>query len=764
MIFLDKSRSQILKTKIEQIKIENTVTLNFKYNTTGCRKFCYLHGHYAKMDKSNLNHYDLLGVKRDAAVAEIRSAFRQKALEAHPDKGGNTMLFQQIMKAFDTLADASQRKSYDKQLQTSAGALHPAKLQRRVFPPSMHRSGDFLSARIEGDIHARDAKAPKPGSLASMVFRAEKSKGKDKLYSPRPSPRPSPRFGPASSPFLAPCGVSPFASPVLGPIDPSQEHLLEPELRDAHRRHQKRSERKRIDEATTDNLLEALRHIFQGLTPEERAVRLPQLQPRSKEALLEYMREYKANEKKREEEEAARVLAGVVAEISPAVDESARISEANLRSLVDLSSDEDDFDGSECFDSRATSMADSEEFDSNIITIDDDDDAGDEKHDNSSGFLSNWQALDDDCDIAEIGCGGMSTSASSGSPREKSISPSNSASSHNGTAKAESSTVNPQGTKRRRNSTSSRPASRRNSTCSLLGKSNGDSGAANLCPLGMSKHAGGYVAKMFALCIEFTSVKAATIEDGLGLHMCMADIKQRWLDDVFKNGLNPLAFDKLCDDVCAEHGLLKQNVMHRGRVRFNRSPTFASKYESKLDEVVRLRLGIEEAMNHDIDHFKEFVKANSDKFTPQTYSRVLEITKVRKFTGLMGVGMFKGSTTANCSPDQIASRTARRNEKRAEKEKVRAQKKEAAAAGKAVKKLDRIDKRLDQLLQKAEKRKAHEQEQQRKRKKDEKWQRYKWYMSKDRTMEEILAMRQREQEEAKLAEEASASSTNGAKK
>jgi len=166
-----------------------------------------------------------------------------------------------------------------------------------------------------------------------------------------------------------------------------------------------------------------------------------------------------------------------------------------------------------------------------------------------------------------------------------------------------------------------------------------------------------------------------------------------------------------------------------------------------------LRLGIEQAMSHGLDEFKEFVKTNTSNFTAQTYTRVLEITKMRKFTGRLGCGMHGGgSRGASSSSANAEVRAVKKAAKHAEKERLRAYKKEIQTAHKIYKKIGRADKRLDQLLNRAEKRKAQEQEQRKKQKKNEQWQRYKWYMSKDRTMAEILEMRKREEELSLLAE------------
>jgi curved DNA-binding protein CbpA len=59
------------------------------------------------------DHYETLGVPRDADVGEIRKAFQKKARENHPDKGGKNGDMTAINKAWATLKDPDSRRNYD---------------------------------------------------------------------------------------------------------------------------------------------------------------------------------------------------------------------------------------------------------------------------------------------------------------------------------------------------------------------------------------------------------------------------------------------------------------------------------------------------------------------------------------------------------------------------------------------------------------------------------------------------------------------------
>ncbi|HTE57173.1 MAG TPA: J domain-containing protein [Verrucomicrobiae bacterium] len=51
----------------------------------------------------NNDHYTILGVDRNATVTEIKKAFRKKALQLHPDQGGDEQAFRELKAAFEYL-------------------------------------------------------------------------------------------------------------------------------------------------------------------------------------------------------------------------------------------------------------------------------------------------------------------------------------------------------------------------------------------------------------------------------------------------------------------------------------------------------------------------------------------------------------------------------------------------------------------------------------------------------------------------------------
>ncbi|KAK6944516.1 DnaJ domain [Dillenia turbinata] len=77
------------------------------------------------------DHYEVLGVSRNASKEEIKQAFRKLALQFHPDKhsqspkpvrDGAVSKFKQLSDAYDVLIDDSKRFSYDLKFRSSSSS------------------------------------------------------------------------------------------------------------------------------------------------------------------------------------------------------------------------------------------------------------------------------------------------------------------------------------------------------------------------------------------------------------------------------------------------------------------------------------------------------------------------------------------------------------------------------------------------------------------------------------------------------------------
>ena len=103
-------------------------------------------------------HYETLGVDRAATLDDIRKAYRSKAQQAHPDKGGNVDDMQALNEARDTLLDADARAAYDADLDLGHDAVQLARLARECLIVHFKQalaaidSPAGILARVSGDL------------------------------------------------------------------------------------------------------------------------------------------------------------------------------------------------------------------------------------------------------------------------------------------------------------------------------------------------------------------------------------------------------------------------------------------------------------------------------------------------------------------------------------------------------------------------------------------------------------------------------------
>ena len=85
------------------------------------------------------NLYATLGILRTCSDVEIRAAYKRRALETHPDKGGSHNSFLQVIQAFTALSDPVERAKYDANLKLrrdSDGTTLPPAAQPAAQAPA----------------------------------------------------------------------------------------------------------------------------------------------------------------------------------------------------------------------------------------------------------------------------------------------------------------------------------------------------------------------------------------------------------------------------------------------------------------------------------------------------------------------------------------------------------------------------------------------------------------------------------------------------
>ncbi|CAE8638349.1 unnamed protein product [Polarella glacialis] len=141
--------------------------------------------------------YELLGISGGASEAEIRSAYRRKALECHPDKpGGDAASFLRVVEAFEVLADPVRRARYEGAWDKAPLCMHTRGKSSAGNRPCGHRSpsstGAPAAAREPSSWQpepksAPGCKRPFPKAEAAASVKAPKGRAQDSAGSARAS-------------------------------------------------------------------------------------------------------------------------------------------------------------------------------------------------------------------------------------------------------------------------------------------------------------------------------------------------------------------------------------------------------------------------------------------------------------------------------------------------------------------------------------------------------------------------------------------------
>lgn len=113
------------------------------------------------------NYYDILGISQQASQSEVKAAFRRLAKLYHPDKNPSEKEhFNKILKAYETLVDPAQRKTYDRKLSYNQNQGHPQGKKAQSFEEQEQKRRQYY------DEHIRKYEKPRP---KASVYPSEKA-------------------------------------------------------------------------------------------------------------------------------------------------------------------------------------------------------------------------------------------------------------------------------------------------------------------------------------------------------------------------------------------------------------------------------------------------------------------------------------------------------------------------------------------------------------------------------------------------------------
>ena len=123
---------------------------------------------------SDKNYYDILGIKKNASVDEIKKAFRRQAVKHHPDQGGDEAKFKEVNEAYEVLSNPEKRQRYDQFGAAGLGSGRAGFNRQGGFNGAQGFSFDFGSGGL-GDIFGNffgqnPQQAPRSGRDVEIVL------------------------------------------------------------------------------------------------------------------------------------------------------------------------------------------------------------------------------------------------------------------------------------------------------------------------------------------------------------------------------------------------------------------------------------------------------------------------------------------------------------------------------------------------------------------------------------------------------------------
>ncbi|QYT06099.1 DnaJ-like protein JJ3, involved inDiphthamide biosynthesis [Trichoderma simmonsii] len=137
------------------------------------------------------DHYKVLGVAKDAQVAEIRLAYRKLVLKCHPDKVQDPALkaqkqeeFQKVQQAYELLTDEDERRKYDDQVKLAELKEQLRKTNVSGTPRSSSKYAEYeiRTAEPRASSYKPSTNVPPP---AAKGYTYPRSYEDDVTFSPR---------------------------------------------------------------------------------------------------------------------------------------------------------------------------------------------------------------------------------------------------------------------------------------------------------------------------------------------------------------------------------------------------------------------------------------------------------------------------------------------------------------------------------------------------------------------------------------------------
>ncbi|KAK6620881.1 hypothetical protein RUM43_011179 [Polyplax serrata] len=131
-----------------------------------------------KLNLEEVDLYGLLGLKVNANINDIRTAYRKKALKCHPDKNPDNPkaaeLFHQLTEALEILLDESARAAYDKLLK----GKEAARLRYEELDEKRKKFKEDLEARERAHFAKNKGQKTEEQKLQEEIARLQKEGAK----------------------------------------------------------------------------------------------------------------------------------------------------------------------------------------------------------------------------------------------------------------------------------------------------------------------------------------------------------------------------------------------------------------------------------------------------------------------------------------------------------------------------------------------------------------------------------------------------------